>query len=181
MDWVPGSSSLQQVGHDAICWTDPAGRKGFLFLSLDLLLLQSLSVGTLRGALSQLHGPEHMADWWPCSSGLHRGLAHVPPWAREFTAAMTLWLYTPAYQSHLTSAQTAVCHCLATVDQLWSRKPSQLLHQPVGYEHNLSPVKSQPPQTGAPSKFVLPCVFSLSLRYPLEFSLHLYVTPITVE
>lgn len=133
----------------------------------------SLSVGTLRGSVSTAC-PEHIVAWWPCSSGLYYDLPHGPPWTWGFIVAVALWLYTPACQSHLTSAQRAVCYCLATENQLWSRRPSQLLQQPVGYDHNLSCEVSAPATDRAPPKVVPSCVFSLSLRYPLEFLLLLY-------
>ena len=87
---------------------------------------------------------------------------------------MVLWLYILAHQSHLTCTQRELfCHP-ATVDHLWSRKHSKLLCHPVGYDHNLCKEVKLQPWRWALSEFVLPSVHFLSLRYALDFSLHLY-------
>ena len=65
------------------------------------------------------------------------------------------------------------CHP-ATVDHLWSRKHSKLLCHPLGYDHNLCKEVKLQPWRWALSEFVLPSLHFLSLRYALDFSLHLY-------
>ena len=117
--------------------------------------------------------PECTAAWWLWSPGLHCGPSDVG---------------TPLLQTHSqwcsdsTFLPTSLISCTqrelfcrpATVDHLWSRKHSKLLCHPVGYDHNLCKEVKLQPWRWALSEFVLPSVHFLSLRYALDFSLHLY-------
>ena len=122
--------------------------------------------------------PECTATWWLWSPGLHCGPSDVgTPLLQPHIASGALTLHScPPVSSHLYPEGTFLPprNCGPLLVHLWSRKPSKLFRYPVGYGHNLCKEVKLQPWRWAPSEFVLPSVHFLSLRYALDFSLHLY-------